>query len=83
MSKAKPTKTITCGQITAAIWPNSKVVNDRMVELPTVTIDKAYKQGNDWKHTQSFSVEDLPKVAIVAEEVYRQLRLTERTPSGE
>ena len=41
----------------------------------SITIDKAYKDGEEWKHTNSFAAEDLPKVALVAIEAYRYLRL--------
>jgi len=40
-----------------------------------VTINKAYKEGEDWKYTNSFNIEDLPKVALVANEAYKYIRL--------
>ena len=49
----------------------------KMVKFYSVGIDKAYKDGDEWKHTSSFAVEDLPKVALLANEVYRHLRLRE------
>jgi len=36
---------------------------------------KAYKEGEDWKYTNSFNIEDLPKVALVANEAYKNIRL--------
>jgi len=38
-------------------------------------INKAYKEDEDWKHTNSFSIEDLPKIALVANEAYKYIRL--------
>jgi hypothetical protein len=38
-------------------------------------IGKAYKDGDQWKHTTSFAAEDLPKVALLATETYRHLRV--------
>lgn len=46
-----------------------------MVKLYSINIDKTYKDGDEWKHSTSFAVEDLPKVALVASEAYRYLRL--------
>lgn len=71
----KPSKIIRCGPITAAIWSDSKVVNNTMVEVHNIKIDKSYKDNDEWKRTQSFAAEDLPKIAMVANEAYRHLRV--------
>ena len=73
----KPEKKFSCGPISASIWANTKVVNGETVTLNSVTINKAYKDGEDWKYTNSFNTEDLPKVALVADEAYKYIRLTE------
>ena len=71
----KPENTFRCGPITAAVWLDNKLIDQTMVQMHTVKIDKAYKVGDEWKHTAVFSVEDLPKVALVASEIYKYLRL--------
>lgn len=71
----KPEKHLRCGPIAASIWAQSRTVNGEMVKFYSITIDKAYKDGEEWKHTNSFAAEDLPKVALVAIEAYRYLRL--------
>ncbi len=71
----KPEKKFNCGSISASIWANTKVVNGETVKLYSVTINKAYKEGEDWKYTGSFNIEDLPKVALVANEAYKYIRL--------
>ena len=71
----KPEKKFNCGSISASIWANTKVVNGETVKLYSVTINKAYKEGEDWKYTDSFNIEDLPKVALVANEAYKYIRL--------
>ncbi len=73
---SRPEKTFRCGPITAAIWAETKTVNGEMVKFYSTKIDKAYKQDDGWKHTTSFSAEDLPKVALVADEAYKYIRLT-------
>ena len=73
----KPEKKFSCGPISASIWANTKVVNSETVKLYSVTINKAYKEGEEWKHTNSFNIEDLPKVALVATEAYKYVRLRE------
>ena len=52
------------------------MVNGQMVKFYSTCIDKAYKDGEQWKHTTSFATEDLPKVALLATEVYKCLRVT-------
>jgi len=77
----KPEKRFHCGFISASIWAKSKSVEGEMVKFYSINIDKAYKDGDDWKHTTSFAAEDLPKVVLVANEAYRYLRL--RSPDEE
>ena len=71
----KPEKKFNCGSISASIWANTKVVTGETVKLYSVTINKAYKEEDEWKHTNSFNIEDLPKVALVANEAYKYIRL--------
>jgi len=73
---SKPEKRLKCGPITASIWSQGKTVQGEMVKFYSINIDKTYKDGDNWKHTTSFAVEDLPKVALLANEVYRYLRLS-------
>jgi len=76
----KPEKKFNCGSISASIWANTKVVNSEAIKLYSVTINKAYKEGEDWKYTDSFNIEDLPKVALVANEAYKYIRLKSTDP---
>ena len=73
----KPEKKFNCGSISASIWANAKAVKGETVTLYSVTINKAYKEGEEWKYTNSFDIEDLPKVALVATEAYKYVRLRE------
>ena len=71
----KPIKVISCGTIKAAIWCDSRVVDNTMVDLHSIKIDKSYKDGQEWKNTNIFNVDDLPKVAALVMEVYKLLRI--------
>ncbi len=72
---SKPEKKFKCGQISISIWAESKTVGDEMVKFYSMSIDKNYKDGDEWKNAKSFATEDLPKVALVVNEAYRYLRL--------
>lgn len=74
---AKPEKTFRCGAISASIWSESKMIDNRDVLLYSIKIDKAYKTDEGWKHTNNFMPEDLPKVAVVANEAYKYIRLSQ------
>ena len=71
----KPERNFSCGPVSASIWANTRVVTGETVKFYSVTINKAYKEGEDWKYTDSFNIEDLPKVALVANEAYKYIRL--------
>ena len=73
----KPERKFSCGPISSSIWANTKVVAGETVKFYSVTINKAYKEGEEWKYTSSFNIEDLPKVALVATEAYKYVRLRE------
>ena len=72
---SKPEKRYRCGLISASIWPQGRTVDGKMVKFYSINIDRAYKEGDEWKHSTSFAAEDLPKVALVANEAYKYLRL--------
>ena len=71
----KPEKKFSCGPVSASIWVKIKTVEGKTVKFYSVTITKAYKEGEDWKYTNSFDIENMPKVALVANEAYKYIRL--------
>jgi|GEM_PF-796008 hypothetical protein len=71
----KPDKAFRCGAVQGAIWANRRVIDNAVVEVYSIRIDKAYKAGDEWKRTTSFAPEDLPKVSVVAMACYEHLRL--------
>jgi hypothetical protein len=77
---SKPVKKFHSGPIVASLWADNKVVNNEMVTVYTISIDKAYKAGDTWKYTKTFVPEDLLKVADAAEKAYRHLRPTGDQP---
>ena len=71
----KPEKKFSCGPVSASIWAKTKTVEGETVKFYSVTITKAYKEAEDWKYTNSINIKDLPKVALVANEAYKYVRL--------
>lgn len=80
-SKNTPTKVFRCGAVQAAIWTDHRVINDAVAKVHSIRITKSYRQDDEWKSTTTFTTEDLPKVAMVATEAYRFLRLRTKEPA--
>lgn len=61
--KTKPVHEIRLGAIKAAIWANDTQVGIRH----NVTLTRLYKDGEEWRSSDSFGRDDLPVVAKVAD----------------
>lgn len=72
---SKPIKTFRCGVVSVAIWSDQKTVEGNQVTFHHIKFEKAYWSENGWKYTTSFSPEDLPNVALLADEAYKFLKL--------
>ncbi len=64
MEKNKPVKRIRLGRITAAVWLNR---NEKGDSWYTITMARSYRDGDNWRDTDSFRRDDLPLVAKVAD----------------
>ena len=65
-NKKKPTHVIRYGAVRAAIWENTSGNNTRH----NVTFSKFYKEGEDWKTTETFGRDDLLNLAKVADHAH-------------
>ena len=63
MSNQRPVHEIRLGRIKAAVWENQSQNGARH----NVTIRRIYKDGDNWKQSDSFGREDLPLVMKVAD----------------
>ena len=77
-----PEKKFSTGAISATVWKNigknKKTGED--VEFRSITLQRAYKDKNDeWQHTNSMRVNDLPKAALVLNKAYEYLVLRDTT----
>ena len=64
MSKQKPEVVFRIGAVSASVFVNKTDSGERR----NVTLQRRYKDGDDWKSTSSFGLADLP----VAEAVLRR-----------
>ena len=74
MSENRPVHEIRSGSVKAAIWAN----DTRNGTMHTTTFDRRYKEGDEWRSSQSFGPFDLMHLLKCAAEaqiwVRRQLR---------
>ena len=77
---SKPEKVFRCGLVSASVWAQTRTIGGDAVTFHCIKIEKSYTEGNDWKHTNVFQVEDLPRLALVASEAYRYTSLLPRVP---
>ena len=73
---ANPIKKLGCGPVNVAVWLNTTKKDNEIVGYYSSKFTKSYKDNNtsEWKHTDSFGLEDLPKLALLANEIYKEFR---------
>ena len=69
MADPKPVSEVRIGRVKAAIWPNGTEGRTRH----NVTFSRLYKDGEEWKSTQSFSRNDLLLLAKVADQAHSRI----------
>ncbi len=63
MPKQQPVHEIRFGAVKAAIWENATANGTRF----SVTVSRLYKDGDEWKRSESFGRDDLPLLTKVAD----------------
>ena len=80
--KTKPIHEVRLGSIKAAVWKNETETGARY----NVTFSRLYKDGEQWKSTDSFGREELLLLAKVADQAHSWVCVQnmdeERTPNG-
>lgn len=64
--KTKPIHDVRLGMIKAAIWKNEGENGPRY----NVTFSRLYREGNQWRSTESFGRDDLLLLAKVADQAH-------------
>jgi len=69
MATSKPEHSIKVGGIQLSIWSNETPKGN----FQSITIDKSYKSGDEWKRTKSFKPADLIKIQLGINKVLEYL----------
>ena len=71
---SSPIKKFSAGGIQVAVWENEG--KDGRT-FNTVSFDRRYKDGEEWKSTTSLKTNDIPKAIIALQKTYEYLVLKE------
>lgn len=69
MTNQKPIDEIRIGRITASIWKNGTAKGD----FYNVTFSRLYKDGSDWRRSESFGRDDLLVLSKLADAAHSRI----------
>jgi len=75
----QPIKEYKAGSVKAAVWKEEREESGRTVVRHSVRISKSYRdrQTGDWKETEYYFANDLPRLALVAQQAFEFVALKE------
>lgn len=73
----KPVQKFRSGNVSATIWDKEIDVNNKKVTIYTVSIERSYKDGDDWKKTNTYNKNDLIKLKVVLDKATEFLYLND------
>jgi hypothetical protein len=74
-----PERKIRAGAICATIWQNSSSKEDgKETSYNTISLERVYKdKEGKWQSTNSFRINDLPKLSLIAQKAYEYVLFKE------
>jgi len=66
----KPVKVVRTGKISINVWENK--IKDGKTFF-SLTLQKSYKVGEEWKNVNSFNKSDLPEIAFACAKAYNEV----------
>ncbi len=70
-----PKAKFSIGQIQVAIWENQ---SGEGIPRHSIRLTKRYKDGEDWKSTNSLNINDLPKAILALNKAYEFVLLKDQ-----
>ena len=80
-----PVKEFRAGRVKTAIWRKEVQQEDRTVVQHSVKVQNSYcdKETGEWKTTDYFYPQDLPKLILVAQKAFEYTSLTTRNDGSD
>jgi len=76
--KKQPKLTLRVGGVRAIVWENTNKENE---VFNTIALERSYKDKDDkWQTTNTYRINDLPKLIAVLQEAFSKLVVTETKP---
>ena len=72
-----PIKKFGAGAVQVAVWQNESKEGN---VYNTISLNRLYKDGENWKNTSSLQVSDIPKAIAVLQRAYEFLAVKELKP---
>jgi hypothetical protein len=70
----KPVKKVSAHGVTVSVWENEGK-NDS--KYHTVSIQRSYKDGDEWKNTETLRMNDVPAAVAALQKAYEQMVVKE------
>jgi len=84
MTKQKPIKEFRIGWIQVAVWKNESQENGKTIVKHSVRIQKRFRdEDGEYKDTNNYFPDELPKLALAVNKAYEFIALKERNPEDE
>ena len=77
-----PIKVFRSGSVKAAVWLGTVTRDNKDIQVHSVKISKSYKnkETGKWENTQHLFLSDLPRAAMLMEEVWRHYGISTYEP---
>ena len=84
MATAKPVHKIRAGQVSCALWENElNLSGGRKVKTLKATLERRYKDGDEWKSSGSFGRNEIPLAAYCLQKAFEYIIDDSNTRSDE
>ena len=71
MAAAKPVHKIRAGQVSCALWENEiTLAGGRKIKALKATVERRYKDGDEWKSSGSYGLNEIPRVIWCLQKAY-------------
>ena len=84
MAKQKPIKEFRTGWIQVAVWKNESEENGKTLVKHSIRLQKRFRdEDGEYKDTNNYFPEELPKLALAVSKAYEFIALKERNPEDD
>ena len=73
MSNSPPEANFRLGNVTATVWCNETPAENGIRKFRTVQLEQRYKDGNDWKSSNRFTLEQLLRLRVCMDKAISML----------